>query len=475
MLALSAVVFAIAWWLGLYLAARDLTKPVLRTAAVGLVGYALAMAVEASRLSAAGTASEVLGAVELYLLCVPGLAWLLVLLDLTASETASETASGTGTGSEAGASGRARRAGLVAGYGVLVASFGVWQAGGVGAPVGYAHVVTAVAIAVPLLVALGAVAVRRRERERTERDPAGPGLRGVVTVATLFFALGVAALLLPFGLVPTWLALVSIGSDLVLLGLAVAVFDAFDEGEALPRDMVRSLLAAAAVSVLFGGQVGLVLGLVDRTPLLVAVLFGSLAAAITLQVLAAPLAAMLDRLAFAGSPALRSDRARLRDAAEALPRRGATPVDAFDDEEFARVTRRALSHYGNLGRLVASPLIGLPAIDTRLAARGAPDQPLERAAELKLLLAESIGRLKPRDGDFGTSDEWRHYNALHFPYVVGMRPYAQLSTPAGLDPVARQAWQWFTTTVPQRSLHNWQNAAARLVAADLRARSTSDA
>jgi hypothetical protein len=26
------------------------------------------------------------------------------------------------------------------------------------------------------------------------------------------------------------------------------------------------------------------------------------------------------------------------------------------------------------------------------------------------------------------------------------------------------------TEVPQRSLHNWQNAAARLIAADLRAR-----
>ena len=42
---------------------------------------------------------------------------------------------------------------------------------------------------------------------------------------------------------------------------------------------------------------------------------------------------------------------------------------------------------------------------------------------------------------------------------------------AGLDPVARQAWQWFVTEVPQRSLHNWQNAAARLIAADLRSQS----
>jgi hypothetical protein len=52
--------------------------------------------------------------------------------------------------------------------------------------------------------------------------------------------------------------------------------------------------------------------------------------------------------------------------------------------------------------------------------------------------------------------------------VVGVRAYAQNATAAGLDPVARQAWQWLVTEVPQRSLHNWQNAAARVIAADLR-------
>jgi hypothetical protein len=130
---------------------------------------------------------------------------------------------------------------------------------------------------------------------------------------------------------------------------------------------------------------------------------------------------------------------------------------------------RALGHYGDLSKLVASPLTTLPVIDTRLATRGAPDQPLERANELKALLADRIAALKPRDsGDFGTTEQWRHYNSLYFPYVVGVRAYAQNATAAGLDPVARQAWQWFVTEVPQRSLHNWQNAAARVIAADLR-------
>jgi hypothetical protein len=55
-----------------------------------------------------------------------------------------------------------------------------------------------------------------------------------------------------------------------------------------------------------------------------------------------------------------------------------------------------------------------------------------------------------------------------------VRAYAQNATASVLDPIARQAWQWLVTHVPQRSPHNWQNAAARLVAADLRRGVPSD-
>jgi hypothetical protein len=192
-------------------------------------------------------------------------------------------------------------------------------------------------------------------------------------------------------------------------------------------------------------------------------------------VLADPLAGVLDRLAFSRSPALRADRAALRNTEAALPLRSPNPLDHLDDETFTRLTRRALGHYGDLSKLVASPLTQLPVIEARLAARGAPDQPLERANELRALLADHIGRLKPRaGGDFGTTEQWRYYNSLYFPYVVGVRAYAQNATAAGLDPVARQAWQWLVTEVPQRSLHNWQTAAARLIATDLRSGSLVD-
>jgi hypothetical protein len=442
MAALSAVVFSLSWWLGLYLLARDPRKPVLVLAAIGLTSFAAVVALDAVRTV---SGADALGSVEIYLVAVPGIAWFAVLLELSRPRDTWRS--------------RAGELGLVAV--VAAAAFvGAAMAGDVDGPLRLGHWVMFAAIS---LSALGAMvhAVLRRSQP-------GPVVSFVV-IATLFFALGNAILVIPLGLVPSWLALASTGFDVALLGLAVAIGDAFDEGQALRADMLRSFAATAVVAVLFGGQVLVVLGLTGHDTALTVLLFTSLGIAIAINVLADPLAGVLDRLAFSRSPALRADRAALRSTEAALPLRKDGPLDGVDEDTFARLTRRALGHYGDLSKLIASPLTRLPVIDERLAARGAPDQPLERANELKALLAERIARLKPRDaGDFGTTEEWRHYNSLYFPYVVGVRAYAQNATAAGLDPVARQAWQWFVTEVPQRSLHNWQNAAARLIAADLR-------
>ena len=132
-------------------------------------------------------------------------------------------------------------------------------------------------------------------------------------------------------------------------------------------------------------------------------------------------------MVFANAPALRRARAGLREVTSALPRVDPDlDLEGLDDAAFVRLTRRALSHYGDLPRLAGSPLVRLPLVTRRLAARGAADDALERAAELKAVLAESIARLKLRGpAPFGTSDEWRHYNALYFPYVAGLRPYSR--------------------------------------------------
>jgi hypothetical protein len=448
MAALSAVVFALSWWLGLYLLARDPRKPVLALAAIGLCGFAAVVALDAVRVVAH---TGLLSHVEIYLVALPGVAWFAVLLEL----------------SRPCDSWRARTGELLlVGAVAALALVGAAMAGSVDGPLRNGHLVMFAVISTSTLGAMVAALAR----------PAQPvPVAGLVVVATLFFALGNAILIIPLGVLPSWLALASTGCDVLGLGVAVALWDAFDEGQALRADMLRSFWATGAVAVLFGGQILIGIAVtrqetVAQTALTV-LLFTSLAVAIAVQVLADPMAGMLDRLAFFRSPTLRADRATLRRTESALPLRSTHPLADVDDETFARLTRRALGHYGDLSKLVASPLTTLPVINERLAARGAPDQPLERAIELKALLADRISQLKPRDGgDFGTTEQWRYYNSLYFPYVVGVRAYAQNATAAGLDPTARQAWQWLVTEVPQRSLHNWQTAAARLIAADLRGR-----
>jgi hypothetical protein len=452
MAALSAVVFTLSGWLGLYLLARDPRKPVLALAAIGLCGFALVVALDAVRTAGAAHAG-LLSRLEICLVAVPSVAWFAVLVEL--SRPCDHWRA------------RTRELMLIGCVGALTL-FGAMMAGSVDGPLRAGHVLMFAVISISTLSAMLAALVRR----------AAQRVAGVVVVATLFFALGNAILIIPLGLLPSWLALASTGFDLLLLGVAVALWDAFDEGQALRADMLRSFAGCSAVATLFGGQVLIGLALIgdEHTAQisLTVLLFTTLAIAITVQVLADPLAGVLDRLAFSKSPALRADRAALRHTGAALPLRSVDPLrdlQDVDDETFARLTRRALGHYGDLTKLVASPLTGLPVIDERLAARGAPDHPVERANELKAVLADGIARLKPRDGgDFGTTEQWRYYNSLYFPYVVGVRAYAQNATAAGLDPTARQAWQWLVTEVPQRSLHNWQNAAARLIAADLRGR-----
>ncbi len=306
-----------------------------------------------------------------------------------------------------------------------------------------------------------------RERWRNQPRPAI-----TLLAATIFFALGVGLLLVPVLPVPRIWLILGIGGDLLALGVVIAIFDAFDEGETLRPHFLRSFLYALMISLLFGGQILLAMqmGVGERFPMLL-LLLTTITAAILMQALIEPVQGLLDRLALRPYPHIAETRAAFRSAAAALVRTpDALDPETMDEVQFARLTRRALSHMGNLPRLAASPLIRLPQVSERLARRGAPDTTLERAAELRAVLTESIERLKPRsDADFGTSDEWRFYNALYFPYVAGLKPFSRRRQNSGEGKTAvQQAHDWFLTTVPPRTLYNWQTAAARLVAHDLR-------
>ena len=292
---------------------------------------------------------------------------------------------------------------------------------------------------------------------------------GILLAATLFFTLGEGFLILPNNWIATEWALPAIGIDLLFLGFAIAWFDAFDEGETLLYDLLRSFAVTTFTVLVFAGQVGFIIAIqTGLTPVMRILLVSTITTAILLSVFADPLQSFVDKFVFLHAPLLRDTRSQLRAESALLPRLDASlELAKLEETKRARLTRRALSNYGNLPKLASSPLTKLPLIEERLKERNAIDNTLERASELKGLLAESIARLKPvGDKDFDASDEWRYYNALYFPYVAGLRPYSRRQE-RDLAPEEQEALNWMQAYIPERTLYNWQNAGAKLVATDL--------
>ena len=67
-----------------------------------------------------------------------------------------------------------------------------------------------------------------------------------------------------------------------------------------------------------------------------------------------------------------------RDRLNELDNQAVSAVEKSDEAEFRRLTLRALDDFGDLGRLLRSPLIDLPTVDRRLTGQGA-EKPLARA------------------------------------------------------------------------------------------------
>ncbi len=295
-------------------------------------------------------------------------------------------------------------------------------------------------------------------------------LLGLSMACILAYGVAISFIILPGAqTLPPWVA-TFIALDLFVFGLVITQLDASDKGEAWLYHFLRAFDYSFFTALIFGGQVGLVMrysfGL--NFPL-VLLLLSSVAGSVLIQTFSDPVQAVMDRIAFFNAPQLRQVRADQRAEDSAAQRLDAslTPLE-LPLAEFERLTRRALSQMGDLPKLASSPLTRLPLVGQRLAQNGQAEGTLARAAELKALLTESITRLQPRDeGDFGTTDAWRHYNALYFPYVVGLRPYSRR---AFHDDEYQDVLAWFQSQVPERTLYNWQTAAARLVARDLRER-----
>jgi len=273
----------------------------------------------------------------------------------------------------------------------------------------------------------------------------------LLAAVALFVTLSTGLLILPLNWLPLAWGMALLGCDLIFLGIAITAWDAFDEGESLRAHLVSSFVSA----LYYSGALTIIAVLLsdNETLLVLLITFGILT-----QTFSDSIQSILDNLTL--PPGTTEERQNLRQTAEALPLLSTLKPAEGNEEQFTRLTRRALSHLGDLPKLATSPLVSLSQITGT--------NPLERAHGLKSLLVESIQKLKPRsEAKFGTTDEWRYYNSVYFPYVLGLKPYTRRLDYDSLDEVSRAALDWFQTAVPERTLHNWQNTAARLIAEDL--------
>jgi hypothetical protein len=280
----------------------------------------------------------------------------------------------------------------------------------------------------------------------------------IMGTAALFLALSVYLVILPQSWLSQDWAVLFMSVDLMLLGFAVAVLDAYDEGTNLLPDALRSFIAAALALVLIGGQVVIVIRILGESPPLLMLLYGLMTSLLMVIVFFDKLQSFLDSFVLGKED--KDKRENLRAATHAVLQAAEAPsIAEMEMREFARITRRALSHYGDLSKLAASPLLQLPCLEAE------DESILARTNALKSLLRQSVEELKPRSSeDFASHDEWRYYNVLYFPYIRGLKPYSRRYYEEELSAADAQALEWFRAQVPERTLHNWQNTAADLIA-----------
>ncbi|MBI5950630.1 MAG: hypothetical protein HY865_03135 [Chloroflexi bacterium] len=397
--------FGFTLWLGAYLLARNSQKITVQLTGWGLLAYALALAIQI-----------VFKQSLLIILLAPALLWIGAALHLLPEEDASRQT-----------------------------FIRVWAVASI--PLAILTLLNAwFAVLIVLELILCAVMIARLAPRSQFKNTFA-----LIAVLALFVTLSLGLLILPLDWIPLSWGMTLLGFDLVLLGIAITAWDAFDEGESIRAHLLRSFISA----FYYSGALVLIAGFFSRdfTLLILLLTFGILT-----QTFSNVLQSLLDKLTL--SRRLNDERQTLRQTADALPLLSPLEADSVSEEQFTRLTRRALSHLGDLPKLATSPLVNLPAVQG--------DNPLDRARSLKSLLIQSIQKLKPQsEARFGTTDEWRYYNALYFPYVLGLKPYTRRADYDSLEESTRAALDWFQTSVPERTLHNWQNTAAKLIAKDI--------
>ncbi|MDX1436159.1 MAG: hypothetical protein R3335_05070 [Anaerolineales bacterium] len=439
----TVATFGLTIWLGSYLLGRNFSNTGLRLAGLGLIIYSLGLGC----LILSGGSGSLRGLCQA-LLVLPALFWTGALIAMLPESQPWRF--------------RLYRLWLVVQLplALLILAWDSLYAGTGGSSLNSVSILLAGVVLLPLLAVVTGLS----------REAFSSGARralGLLIFGGIIFSFSTLFFLFPLQVFPVPALILGMGIDLLVLGLAITRFDALDQGEAFVRDLLRSFTAAFIYSSIFAGLVVVTSAAgPGMSYWVVALLLSVIAVAVVTQTLASPLYSWLDQLVFAGDSKIEKERQALRGFAEAAPRLDTTiKPDQLGESEMARLTRRAISNYGNLPRLSSSPLVQLPLIDRRLEKKGRQASTLERATELKDLLNEAIMQLKPRgEAQFGETDEWRFFNALYYPYIAGLKPYSRRVRPNDLDADSRAALSWFQAQVPERTLHNWQNSAARLVA-----------
>jgi len=185
----------------------------------------------------------------------------------------------------------------------------------------------------------------------------------VIIVVVMFFSLSTGLLVLPLNWLPRAWMIPALGLDLFLLGVAITVWDAFDEGESIRshilRSSVSSLYYAGAIAafvilaIVIDGQ--MTLG--KLIALVCVIAFGILT-----QTFSGTIQSLLDHVTMSREVVLNDEREILRNTVDALPRHSTLNPAEIDGEEFTRLTRRAISNLGDLPKLSASPLTNLPTV-----------------------------------------------------------------------------------------------------------------
>ena len=302
--------------------------------------------------------------------------------------------------------------------------------------------------------------------------------RRLLVVGALCFLLGAGYLALENLLRSSWYELpayVLLLTGLGAVGGAVAVESALLLGKDVRRDVIYNATGLAVVVVLYLVVAGVLVGFDDVAHGVFALLLTALITAS--HTLHDTIRDWLDKVFF--TPLVRQERsaARAYEAALAVQPAGPHPdlatTKAFDD-----AVRRALTHLSDPTKLATSPLLNLTVVAQGVCDQQLEDNRLNRAAVLKEVLLDLLDGLRPADGRV-TSDAWRYYNCLYYPYVRGI---GRRRAPTVLRQLAErrkreggprgdleQVLDWLMQ-VDEDTFYKWQRRGSDTIAAALRER-----